>query len=126
MTKVRFVAASLVAALAASPVILDACLFTCHASTAADEDRSEPSCHHATEDADLRIEAPATACGHDHSPSPSTMTANDRGADARVDMALSPRDAFVLEDVAQLEARIAHRLVRDTRLCREDSPPLRV
>ena len=123
--KLRLVAASLVAALAASPVILDACLFTCHGSIATDEDRSEPSCHQVTEDADLRFEPPATACGHDHSQSAS-MTATDRGADARVDMALSPRDAYVLENVAQREAQIAHRFVRDTGLGRTDSPPLRV
>jgi hypothetical protein len=49
VTKVRLIAASLVAALLASPVILDACLFKCHtpASTEADEDSGAPSCHHA-------------------------------------------------------------------------------
>jgi hypothetical protein len=126
MTKVRFVAASLVAALAASPVILDACLFTCQALTAADQDRSEPSCHHATEDADLRVEAPATPCGHDHGPSPSTMTTEPRGADARVDVAFVIVDSLVLHDLTRFELRIADAILSDTPSGLGGSLPLRI
>jgi hypothetical protein len=71
MSKLRFAAASLIVSLSASPMVLDACLVTCHASTTVDEAGAEPSCHHATDDGDVRLEAPATACGHDHSPAPS-------------------------------------------------------
>src|SRR4029453_5224924 len=71
--KVRLIAASLVAALLAGPVVLDACLFTCHTSTStqAHEDSGATSCHHATEESDARVEPPPASCGHDHSPAPS-------------------------------------------------------
>lgn len=77
----RLVATSLVGALVAGPVVLDACMFTCHGSRDVAQGRTEqsaPSCHHVSEDADVRIEAPAAPCGHDHSPAPSTMTASEQ------------------------------------------------
>lgn len=127
---VRLVAASLVAALTTGPVILDACMFSCHGSndSAAGEDteRSEPSCHQVSEDADARLEPPPASCGHDHSPTPSTMTAQQRDADGRCDLGFG---VWVLPDVqhdAQLEFRIARPSVSDTRSCRGASPPLRV
>jgi hypothetical protein len=74
--KVRLIAASLVAALLAGPVVLDVCLFTCHASasTQADADSDAPSCHHAADERDARLEPPPASCGHDHSPAPSIAT----------------------------------------------------
>src|SRR5262245_20310868 len=92
MSRTRLVAASIVIALAVSPTMLDACQFTCHGSAAADEANNEPSCHHAVDDADLRIQPPAAPCGHDHSPAPTTTTAKLSGADARSNL-----DAVICE-----------------------------
>jgi hypothetical protein len=71
--KVRLIAASLVTALLAGPVVLDACLFTCHtsASTQPDADSDAPSCHHAADNRDARLEPPPASCRHDHTPAPS-------------------------------------------------------
>ena len=82
----RLVVSLLVAALIASPSVLDACMFTCHGSTDTATQGSEPSCHHGGDDMDVRVSAPAASCGHDHSPSPTTMTSRARGLDARSDV----------------------------------------
>jgi hypothetical protein len=89
----RLAVAALVAALVASPVVLDACLFTCHESTDIAASQSEPSCHHVDASSDTRVEAPASACGHDHSPAPPTMTERDRGLDGRCDVGFADRDS---------------------------------
>jgi hypothetical protein len=70
VTNTRLVVASLVTALLASPVILDACLFRCHTSTQADEGVA-PSCHHAAEEIEAQLAPPPGFCGHDHGPAPS-------------------------------------------------------
>jgi hypothetical protein len=94
--KVRLIAASLVAALLAGPVLLDACLFTCHASASiqADADSDAPSCHHAADERDARLEPPPASCGHDHTPAPSIASpvqssSSDASLPALVDDAAS-------------------------------------
>jgi hypothetical protein len=127
--KVRLVVASLVGALLASPVILDACLFTCHGSTptqADDQDSGAPSCHHATEDSDARLEPPPASCGHDHSPAPLTMTAKEQRADARVDVACVIVDSLAIHKSAVTEFRGAAAGVPDPQSGPTRSLPLRV
>jgi hypothetical protein len=126
--KVRLVAVSLVAALLASPVILDACLFTCHTSTStqADEEIGAPSCHHVAGESDARFEPPPASCGHDHSPSPLTMTAKERGVDARVDAACVIVDSLAVHDPAPIEFRVADAVVPETRSGPAWSLPLRI
>ena len=128
VVKVRLVAASLVAALLAGPVVLDACLFTCHvsASTQADADSDAPSCHHATDKRDARLEPPPASCGHDHTPAPLTMTAKERGPDARVDAASDIVDSLVTHISASNVFRVANAVVPDTRSGPGRSLPLRV
>lgn len=96
VSKPRLVAALLVASLMASPVILDACLFTCHGSAAT----TEPSCHHVGDDADLRLDAPPAPCGHDHSPTPTTMTAKFSGIDAHHEVLFTIASSASPHDVA--------------------------
>jgi hypothetical protein len=126
--KVRLIAASLVAALLAGPVVLDACLFTCHTSTStqADEDSGATSCHQATEESDARVEPPPASCGHDHTPAPLTMTAKERGVDARVDAACVVVDSLATHSPAPIEFRVASAVVPDTRSGPACSLPLRV
>src|SRR6188768_3666997 len=115
--RARLVVASLVAALLASPVILDACLFTCHTSTSAqaDEDGGAPSCHHATEEREVRLERSPASCGHDHSPAPLTMTAKERGADGRVDVACLVVASPSAQHPASIEVGAARAAIPDTR-----------
>ena len=63
---VRFRAAviTIALAIAAAPVMLDACLFTCHASQTG-ESGAVPSCHHAS-GSGARFRALPVPCGHDH------------------------------------------------------------
>lgn len=124
--KVRLVVAALVAALLASPVVLDACLFTCHASTQADEDSGAPSCHHAAEEIEARLAPPPASCGHDHTPAPLTMTAKERGVDGRVDAACVIVDSLVIQNPAPIAFRVASAVVPDTRSGPARSLPLRV
>jgi hypothetical protein len=126
--KVRLVAAPLVAALLAGPVMLDACLFTCHTSpsTQADADSGAPPCHHAAEERDARLEPPPASCGHDHSPAPLTMTAKERGVDARVDAACVIVDSLAIHHPAPVEFRLANSVLPDTRSGPARSFPLRV
>jgi len=84
----RLVVASVLAALVVSPVVLDACLFMCHESTDTATSQSEPPCHHVDASAEIRVTAPAPACGHDHSPMPPTVTERDRGSDGRCDVGI--------------------------------------
>ena len=128
VTKVRLIAASLVAALLASPVILDACLFKCHtpASTEADEDSGALSCHHAAEESDARLEPPPASCGHDHTPTPLTMTAKERAVDARGDAACLIAEAPAIHRPVPIEFRVVRRVVSDTRSGPARSLPLRV
>ena len=51
-------------AIAAAPVMLDACLFTCHAAQPG-ESGAGPSCHHAS-GSGARFRALPVPCGHDH------------------------------------------------------------
>ena len=90
----RLVVASVLAALVVSPVVLDACLFMCHESTDTAASRSEPPCHHVDASADVRVKAPATPCGHDHSPMPPTVAERDRGPDGRGDVDIVNGDAL--------------------------------
>jgi hypothetical protein len=129
MSIVRLVAASLVSALVAGPVLLDACMFSCHGSnnaeTAQSPEGGEPSCHHVTAEADLRLEPPPTSCGHDHSPTLSTMT-QQREAAARCDLGFGVCDSPDVQDSMKRESRIANPIVPDTRSCCRAFPPLRV
>jgi hypothetical protein len=125
MTTLRFAAASLIVSLIASPMVLDACLVTCHASTAVDQASAEPSCHHATDDGDVRLEAPATACGHDHSSSPLTLTSSSRDA-AKADAAVVVADTGVSADLTPLEFRCANASTRVAPRCRTDIQHLRI
>jgi len=122
----RLVAASLLAALVASPVLLDACLFTCHETTDIAASQSEPSCHHDIESADVRLEPPASPCGHDHTPSPSTMTAQARGADGRCDLGFVVWDSFALRHVANPESPAPTVVASIPRTCGRASTPLRI
>ena len=78
----RLAAAALAISLAVGPTVLDACLITCHATTAPASDQSGPSCHHDTAAVRLvvdsppsaRVDAPAPPCGHDHGLKLSTLT----------------------------------------------------
>ena len=124
--KVRLVVASLVTALLASPVILDACRFTCHASAQADEDSAAPSCHHAAEEIEARLAPPPASCGHDHTPAPLTMTAKERGGDARVDVACVIIDSFAIHNPAPIEFRAFNVFVSDARSGPGRSLPLRL
>src|SRR5206468_2317304 len=126
MSIVRLVAASLVSALLAGPVLLDACMFTCHGSSDSAADPSEPSCHHVSDDADVRVQAPPTPCGHDHSPTPSTLTAQQRDADGRCDLGFGVWDSPHVQDSTKPVSRIENRIVSDSYSCRGASPPLRV
>jgi len=128
VVKVRLVSASLVAALLAGPVILDACLVTCHTSpsTQAAVGSGAPSCHHAADQPDARLEPPPASCGHDHSPAPLTMTAKERGVDARVDAASDIVDSLAIHSPAPLEFRVANCVVPETRSRPACSLPLRV
>src|SRR5262245_14110605 len=105
MTTLRFAAASLIVSLIASPMVLDACLVTCHATTTVDEASAEPSCHHATDAGGVRLEAPATACGHDHNSSPLTLTSSSSDAGAKSDAAV----LVAASDVAVAATRLAIR-----------------
>jgi hypothetical protein len=82
----RLAAAALAISLAAGPTVLDACLITCHATTAPASDQSGPSCHHDTaavrvvvdSPPSARVDAPAPPCGHDHGLKLSTLTSSER------------------------------------------------
>ena len=63
--KLRAAVVVMAAAIAAAPVLLDACLFTCHAPQGA-ASGAVPSCHHASSGA-ARFQALPAPCGHDHS-----------------------------------------------------------
>ena len=126
--KVRLVAASLVAALLASPVILDACLFTCHTPTLAraDEQSGAPSCHHSAEESDARFEPPPASCGHDHSPAPSTITAKPTDANAHGDVLLAVLESAAVQDVANRGVFIPRSIGAPLHAPSRASTPLRI
>ena len=126
-TTLRFAAASLVLSLIASPMVLDACLVTCHAPIAVDDTSAEPSCHHAADAGDdVRLDAPATACGHDHSSSPLTLTSASRDAGAKTDAALPVADSSVSAALMRIELRVADASRVAAARCRTDIPHLRI
>lgn len=126
MTTLRLAAASLVVSLIASPMVLDACLVTCHSSTAVDEASAEPSCHHATDADDVRLEAPVAACGHDHSSSPLTLTSSSRDAGAKADAAVPVAVSSVSAARMHPEFRVADAARLVAPRCRTDIPHLRI
>ena len=126
MSKLRFAAASLIVSLSASPMVLDACLVTCHGSTTVDEASAEPSCHHATDDGDVRLEAPATACGHDHSSSSLAVTSSSRDAGAKSDAAVLVAESEVSVATTHLEVRGANASTFVATRCRTDNLHLRI
>jgi hypothetical protein len=128
MSKLRFAAASLIVSLSASPMVLDACLVTCHGSTTVDEASAEPSCHHATatDDGDVRLEAPATACGHDHSSSSLALTSSSRDAGAKSDATVLVAESAVSVATTHLEVRGANASTFVATRCRTDNLHLRI
>lgn len=126
MPTLRFAAATLVTSLIASPMVLDACLVTCHASTAVDEVRTEPACHHTNDDGKVRLEAPATVCGHDHRSTPLTLTSSARDAGAKADAAVLVADSTVAVPSARLECGAANASRLAVPRCRTDIPHLRI
>ncbi len=126
MSTLRFAAASLIVSLMASPMVLDACLVTCHASTTVDEASAEPSCHHATDAGDVRLEPPATACGHDHSSSPLTLTPSSHDAGAKSAAAVLVADSDVAVAPTRFAIRGADAVAFVAPRCRTDNLPLRI
>src|SRR5262245_66358702 len=126
MSTLRFAAASLIVSLIASPMVLDACLVTCHASTTVDEASGEPACHHVTDEGDVRLEAPATACGHDHSSSPLTLTSASRDAVAKSDAAVLVAGSDVAFAPTRLAIRRASAVAFGALRCRTDNLHLRI
>jgi hypothetical protein len=77
--QVRFRAAviTIAIAIAAAPVMLDACLFTCHAPQTG-EAGAVPSCHHAS-GSGARFRALPVPCGHDHGGLVAALEPSSRG-----------------------------------------------
>jgi hypothetical protein len=107
-------------------MVLDACLVTCHASTTVDEASAEPSCHQATDDGDVRLEAPATACGHDHSSSSLALTSSARDAGAKSDAAVLVAESEVSVATTHFEVRGANTSTFVAPRCRTDNLHLRI
>jgi hypothetical protein len=126
MTTLRFAAASLIVSLIASPMVLDACLVTCHTTTTVGEASAEPSCHHATDDGDVRLEAPATACGHDHNSSPLTLTSSSGDAGAKLDAAVLVADSDGAVALTRLAIRGNSAGTSVAPPCRTDNLHLRI
>jgi len=112
---VRFRAAviTIAIAIAAAPVMLDACLFTCHAAQPG-ESGAGPSCHHAS-GSGARFRALPVPCGHDHgnhgglvaAPEPSSRGVRDisgQAAPAQIDLpgAIARRVEFLHIDGPRL------------------------
>jgi hypothetical protein len=64
--KLRSAVVIVAAAIAAAPVLLDACLFMCHAPQGAASSAAR-SCHHAAGGGAARFRPVPAPCGHDHS-----------------------------------------------------------
>jgi hypothetical protein len=126
MPTLRFAAATLVISLIASPMVLDACLVNCHASTTVDKVGAEPACHHTNDNDEVRLEAPATVCGHDHSSSPLTLTSSARDAGAKADAAVLVADSTGAVLSARLECGVANASRLALPRCRTDIPHLRI
>src|SRR5436309_15193364 len=77
--QVRFRAAviTLAIAIAAAPVMFDACLFTCHAPQTGDAG-AVASCHHAS-GSGARFRALPVPCGHDHGGLVAALEPSSRG-----------------------------------------------
>jgi hypothetical protein len=78
MRAARLVTALIVVGLVAGPVVLDACLISCHSE---DEHRpisGTPACHHASPNPGAHVKAPVNPCPHDHGANPSTLAARDQ------------------------------------------------
>jgi hypothetical protein len=71
----RLAVVGLIVALAAGPVVLDACLFACHNLSPSS---TVPACHHPNASAGVHMRGPARPCSHDHHANASTMTAGDQ------------------------------------------------
>ena len=122
----RLVIAALIAGLLGSPLLLDACMFSCHGSIDAATERSEPACHHGGDEAYVRVNAPATPCGHDHTPIPTTMTARERGADGRCDLVFGIWDSLEARHLPNVESLVPNPIAPATRVAAGAPTPLRV
>ena len=69
------IAVVLALAFAGAPLVLDHCATTCEAAHAGSATDTTPTCHHATTPT-ARIAAIPTPCGHDHSSTVTTITAD--------------------------------------------------
>jgi hypothetical protein len=74
--KSRAVSVVIAIAIAGAPLVLDACLLSCHAPRAA-ASGGAPACHH-SHAAGVRLRGVPVPCGHDHSDHASVIAAREQ------------------------------------------------